>query len=104
MISGPIERHHGVISQFQGDAILASFNLPSRDSDHASSAVAAALEIQQLVAAHRFPDDIVLAVRAGVNTGTVGGGFVGTPDQLSYTVYGDDVNSSRQAAGAQQAT
>jgi adenylate cyclase len=92
VISEPIERNNGVINQFQGDAILASFNLPTEDMDHASSAIAAALEIQEILANHEFTDGIKLAVRAGVNTGTVVGGFVGTPDRLSYTVYGDDVN------------
>lgn len=92
VISEPIERNHGVINQFQGDAILASFNLPTRDADHASSAVVAALEIQEILATHKFSDGVVLSTRAGVNTGKVVGGFVGTPNRLSYTVYGDDVN------------
>lgn len=92
VISEPIERNNGVINQFQGDAILASFNLPTKDTNHASSAVAAALEIQEILANHEFTDGIKLATRAGVNTGNVVGGFVGTPDRLSYTVYGDDVN------------
>lgn len=92
VISEPIERHHGVINQFQGDAILASFNLPTRDADHASSAVAAALEIQEILRTHKFNDGVLLSTRAGVNTGKVVGGFVGTPNRLSYTVYGDDVN------------
>ncbi|MFK7994096.1 MAG: adenylate/guanylate cyclase domain-containing protein [Granulosicoccus sp.] len=92
VISEPIERNHGVINQFQGDAILASFNLPTRDADHASSAVAAALEIERILSTHKFPEGTILSTRAGVNTGKVVGGFVGTPNRLSYTVYGDDVN------------
>lgn len=92
VISEPIERNHGVITQFQGDAILASFNLPTRDEDHACSAVTAALEIQEILRHHKFSDGIVLSTRAGVNTGSVVGGFIGTPNRLSYTVYGDDVN------------
>jgi adenylate cyclase len=92
VISKPIERHHGVINQFHGDAILASFNLPSKDPDHACSAVTAALEIQETLHHYRFQDGIVLKTRAGINTGEVVGGFVGTPNHLSYTVYGDDVN------------
>jgi len=92
VISEPVERNNGVINQFQGDAILASFNLPTEDKFHASSAMATALEIQKILANHEFTDGIKLATRAGINTGTVVGGFVGTPDRLSYTVYGDDVN------------
>lgn len=92
LISHPIERHQGVINQFQGDAILASFNLPTKDDNHASNAVAAALEIQELLSNHRFSNGTTLKTRAGINTGKVVGGFIGTPDRLSYTVYGDDVN------------
>ncbi|MBX2878567.1 MAG: adenylate/guanylate cyclase domain-containing protein [Granulosicoccus sp.] len=92
VISEPIEANGGVINQFQGDAILASFNLPSANPDHASNAVSAALEIERLLALHEFANGVKLKTRAGVNTGTVIGGFVGTPDRLSYTVYGDDVN------------
>ena len=92
VISDPIERNKGVINQFHGDAILASFNLPASDLDHASSAVAAAVEIQRRLAKHRFSAGVELRARIGINTGTVVGGFVGTPDRLSYTVYGDDVN------------
>lgn len=92
LISAPIERNHGVINQFQGDAILASFNLPTPDLDHASHAVRAALEIQALLNTHRFSGNISLSIRAGINTGIVVGGFIGTAERLSYTVYGDDVN------------
>ncbi|TDJ63359.1 MAG: adenylate/guanylate cyclase domain-containing protein, partial [Proteobacteria bacterium] len=35
----PIERFGGVINQFQGDAILATFNLPEKNPDHAANAV-----------------------------------------------------------------
>ena len=92
VIAEPIERHNGVINQFQGDAILASFNLPTEDSNHSASAVSAALEIQETLRYHRFHNDLTLSTRVGVNTGTVVGGFIGTPDRLSYTVYGDEVN------------
>lgn len=92
LISEPIERNNGVINQFQGDAILASFNLPTEDDNHASSAIAAALEIEDILSKHKFYGGLELSIRAGINTGTVVGGFVGTPNRLSYTVYGDDVN------------
>ncbi|MGR3914323.1 MAG: adenylate/guanylate cyclase domain-containing protein [Gammaproteobacteria bacterium] len=92
LIDAPIARHRGVVCYFQGDAVLASFNLPSTDPDHASNAVAAAVEIQQRLARHRFATGVTLQARIGINTGNVVGGFVGTPDRMSYTVYGDDVN------------
>ncbi len=93
LISAPIVRHKGEFCYFQGDAILASFNLPSSNLDHASGAVAAALEIQQLLKNHRFACGETLKARIGINTGTIVGGTIGTPDGMkSYTVYGDNVN------------
>ena len=99
LISGPIERNHGVINQFQGDAILASFNLPTPDENHASSAIAAALEITEILANHTFNKGSKLSIRAGINTGTVVGGFFGTLNRLNYTVYGDDVNIAARLQG-----
>lgn len=91
-VAEPIERHGGTITQFQGDAILASFNLPESDPDHAAHAIQAAIETQQLLAQRRFGSGIVLKSRIGINSGTVVGGLVGTETRLGYTVHGDDVN------------
>jgi class 3 adenylate cyclase len=38
---GVIERNNGVVTQFQGDAMLATFNLPVEDEFHAESAIRA---------------------------------------------------------------
>ena len=92
LIEAPIERHNGAIILFEGDKIMASFNLPSHDLAHASSAVATALDIEQLLQAHTFSAGVKLQARIGVNSGKVVGGFVGTPGRLNYTLYGDNVN------------
>jgi len=88
----PIERHGGVIHQFQGDAILATFNLPIEDPQHAAHAVCAGLDILSLVNGHAFGDGVRLATRIGINTGQVVGGTVGGTGRLGYTVHGDAVN------------
>ncbi|PTC00139.1 hypothetical protein C9975_09145, partial [Thalassospira xiamenensis] len=53
-VSQIITRHHGVITQFQGDAVLATFNVPVEDADHARCAVRAAREISDLVQSRDF--------------------------------------------------
>ncbi|MFQ5994471.1 MAG: adenylate/guanylate cyclase domain-containing protein [Acidiferrobacterales bacterium] len=88
----PIEQHGGVINQFQGDAILASFNLPEPHREHAANAVRAAIEIQNVLKNQTFGGGITLRSRIGINTGTCVGGLVGTGERLGYTVHGDDVN------------
>lgn len=92
VISKPIEKYKGVITQFQGDAILAVFNVPTDDPDHAANAVRAALEIQDLLADRVFLDGIRLTTRVGINTGNVVAGSVGSEDRVNYTVHGDAVN------------
>jgi hypothetical protein len=45
-----INGYDGVVTQFIGDAIMATFNLPAEDPDHAAKAVSAALAIADLAA------------------------------------------------------
>ena len=86
-----LERHGGTVIQFQGDALLATFNVPVADPGHAHQAVRAAQEMRaatrRLTAGGRS-----LECRIGVGTGTVVAGAVGASGRLSYTVYGDAVN------------
>lgn len=91
-VAEPLTRHDGVIVQFQGDAILASFNAPRLNPDHAANAVRAALEIQALLKTREFGNGLLMRARIGINTGVVVHGLIGTPDRLGYTVIGDEVN------------
>ena len=91
-VTEPIVRHGGAINQYQGDAILATFNLPKAHEDHAAGAVRAAIEIQHILASRTFGAGLRLVSRVGINTGIVVGGLVGAQDRLGYTVHGDDVN------------
>lgn len=92
LISPSIEGNGGAFCMFEGDAVMVSFNLPSTDPNHATNAVAAALTVQELLANHEFSTGVKLKARIGINTGTVVGGYIGTSERLSYTVYGDNVN------------
>jgi adenylate cyclase len=92
LIAEPINEYGGVISQFQGDAVLATFNVPRADSDHAANAVRAALGIQSVLEGVEFGDGVSFNTRVGINTGSVVGGLVGSGDRVGYTVHGDNVN------------
>ena len=92
LVAEPIQRHGGVINNFIGDAVLATFNLPVPDPDHARHAVACALAIQDRLAEHRFAGGARLHTRIGINTGPVVAGTLGPPDRLAYTVLGREVN------------
>ncbi|MGI9304817.1 MAG: adenylate/guanylate cyclase domain-containing protein, partial [Gammaproteobacteria bacterium] len=87
----PIVRNGGVVNQFQGDAMLVTFNVPVKEPAHADNALRAATEIQRVVKNKTFAD-IHLKTRIGISTGEVIAGNVGTGAQHNYTVHGDAVN------------
>lgn len=86
-----VERHGGVITQFQGDAILAVFNVPLADPAHAANALRAAIEMVDACDACEFAG-VRARNRAGVATGRLVAGAVGARGRLTYTVHGDVVN------------
>ena len=88
---GILESYRGVVTQFQGDAILATFNVPVPDRAHAANALRAAIEMQCAAKRRTFAGQRV-ANRVGINTGRVVAGAVGAKGRLSYTVHGDAVN------------
>jgi len=87
-----IERHGGVVNNFIGDGLFASFNLPLPLADHAAAAIRSAIEIQQALAHVRFAGDVRVRTRIGINTGPVIGLSIGTDKRLDYTLLGDAVN------------
>jgi adenylate cyclase len=92
LIDEIIGHHGGSVMQFQGDAILAAFNVPLDNPAHASNAMDAALEIVSAVDTRLFGDGQRLTVRIGVNTGSVLAATVGSEHRADYTIHGDAVN------------
>lgn len=91
VVVGIIERYRGVITQFQGDAVLAVFNVPIADRDHGANALRAALEIVRAAREQSFAGVRALS-RVGISTGRVVAGAVGAAGRLTYTVHGNAVN------------
>lgn len=87
-----IEANGGVITQFQGDLMLITFNAVTRDDDHAINAMKTAIGIRELCAHQTFCYGGLLPTRCGVNTGDIVVGAIGSTDRLSFTVHGDQVN------------
>ncbi len=86
----------GVINNFIGDAVVAIFNVPTDNVQHARSAVTAALAIEAATTNQFFTlangRNIKLSTRIGINTGPVCAGTIGSTERQGYTVYGDAVN------------
>ena len=86
-----IGAHNGIVTQFQGDGVLATFNVPVEDALHAKNAFEAACAILTCVAGREFAGQRI-RVRIGITTGVLVAGTVGGGGRQSYTVYGDVVN------------
>jgi len=87
----PITAHGGVVNQFQGDAMLVTFNVPLANQAHADNALQAAAEIQQILETRKFAG-VNLSTRIGINSGRVFAGNVGSGERINYTVHGNAVN------------
>ncbi|MEM7040561.1 MAG: adenylate/guanylate cyclase domain-containing protein, partial [Bacteroidota bacterium] len=86
-----ISANGGVVTQFIGDAVLATFNVPVADSHHRQRGVDAAIALLNLVDSREFAGE-KLEIRIGVSTGPVIAGNVGGGGRAAYTVYGEAVN------------
>lgn len=89
----------GTIVQFVGDALLALFNAPATQSDHAAAACRAALAMQRAAAEiaeeaawQRAGDVAWPTFRVGVNTGPALVGNIGSPQLRGFNAMGDCVN------------
>ncbi len=95
----------GTIVQFVGDALLALFNAPATQPDHARAACRAALEMQQAAAeiaeemAWKRDDVTWPRFRVGVNTGPALVGNIGSPELRGFNAMGDCVNVAARFEG-----
>ena len=88
----------GTVDKFLGDAVMAWFNAPILQADHALRAVRAALAIRAaVVELHKvLPPSCQLSFGVGVHTGEAILGLVGTEKRLEYTAIGDSVNTAKR--------
>lgn len=86
-----IGAHNGIVTQFQGDTVLATFNVPIEYAEHAGNAFDAARAILACVSEREFAGERI-RIRIGINTGPLIAGNVGGGGRQSYTVHGNAVN------------
>lgn len=93
----------GTIDKYVGDAVMALWNAPGLDEDHAARGCLAALRCRDL--SHRLTREFeqrgwpALRTRFGVNTGEAVIGNVGSTDRMSYTAIGATVNMASRLEG-----
>ena len=91
-----IKETGGTLDKFIGDAIMAEWNAPVTQADHAARACETALlmmeEMTKLGEKWRGEGKPLLNIRIGVNTGEMVVGNLGSKEIFDYTVIGDEVN------------
>jgi adenylate cyclase len=92
----------GTVDKFVGDAMMALFNAPVRQRDHALRGARAALAMQEAMheAVVRNPD--LPCFRIGLNTGSALVGNIGTAQIRNFTAIGDAVNVAARLQEAAQ--
>jgi adenylate cyclase len=100
-MSTVLEAHDGTIDKFIGDAIMAFWNAPGDDAEHAVHACTAALAFQRRLDEMKRADPSLgsLSARIGIATGDVVVGNIGSHDRMNYTVMGDTVNLASRLEG-----
>ncbi len=93
----------GTVDKFIGDAIMAIWGAPLDDDEHAANAVRATMKmLNQLEQLNRdwknrgFPE---IKIGAGINTGLMNVGNMGSDSRFDYTVIGDNVNLASRLEG-----
>jgi adenylate cyclase len=98
-----IQEEGGTIDKYEGDAIIAFWNAPLEQPDHAIRGVRAALRCQEQLSAMRpvIRERIgkELHMRIGMNSGPAVVGNMGSRTRFDYTMLGDAVNLAARLEG-----
>jgi adenylate cyclase len=102
-VTSAIEREHGTVDKYIGDAVMAFWGAPNRVESHAYLACVAAVRSQRRMAIRNrdwaAQDMAPLKVRIGIHSDAVLVGNVGSAERVSYTVMGDGVNVAARLEG-----
>ncbi|MEQ8965617.1 MAG: adenylate/guanylate cyclase domain-containing protein [Azospirillaceae bacterium] len=108
-MTGIILERQGTIDKYMGDAIMAFWNAPMPDPDHAANACRAALAMRARLASLNADwrreaeaqgrDWRDVAIGIGLNTGECVVGNMGSDQRFDYSVLGDTVNVASRLEG-----
>ncbi|MEZ2126382.1 MULTISPECIES: CHASE2 domain-containing protein [unclassified Sinorhizobium] len=109
-LSDIVMDHGGTIDKYMGDCIMAFWNAPLDDPEHALHAVTASLAMQAAIAKLNMQLEAeakrtgvlphVLKMGVGINTGECVVGNMGSTRRFDYSCLGDSVNLASRLEGA----
>ena len=108
VLSDAILHHRGTIDKYMGDAVMAFWNAPLDEKDHAGDSCRAALKMmadveqlnQQRIADAEDGEEVLpINVGIGINTGSCVVGNMGSGNRFDYTALGDTVNLGSRLEG-----
>lgn len=101
-MSDVVMKTRGTIDKYMGDAMMAFWNAPLDDANHAKHAVEAALAMKKALdpvnaalksqAEKEGREPLLLAAGIGINTGPCAVGNMGSKQRFAYSALGDAVN------------
>lgn len=95
-----VDRHHGFVNKFEGDAALAVFGAPNHLDHPEDEALAASRAI-----ARRIRDEVPdFEAGIGVASGEAVAGNVGAKERFEYTVIGEPVNEAARLCELSKST
>jgi adenylate cyclase len=103
-LTAVIQGHGGTVDKFIGDAVMAFWNAPVEQLDHAARACRATGDLlaalQRLNVGWARRGLPAISMRVGLATGPALVGNVGSTTKFNYTVMGDTVNLASRLEGA----
>ena len=100
--AGAIWEHDGLLNKTIGDAVMAVFNFPIKQDDHARRALLAARKIQQRIAARKAETGLEFGVGIGLQCGELSFGEFGRSHR-DLTAIGTVVNTASRVQGVAEA-
>jgi adenylate cyclase len=106
-MTGLILKNNGVVDKYIGDAIMAFWNAPLNQPDHATLACRTCLEMEQKLKklqSHWDKQGLQhIEIGIGLNTGKAVVGNMGSESRFDYTAMGDTVNLGSRLEGLNKA-
>jgi adenylate cyclase len=99
LLTGAVLDNGGYLDKIMGDGLMALYNMPAPQADHAPQAVRSALEMRRRIQVwngQRASGLPQLNVRVGIHTGEAVVGNIGTANLMNFTAIGREVNLAKR--------